>query len=131
MVEVNKKLVGVTSIKKGSLIIMDNAACKVTDVQISRPGKHGHSKCRISAVGILDDKKRIEVMPGSETVEVPIIDKKDAQVLSVAGDYANVMDMTSFETFDLKIPEELKDKVVSGMTINYWIVLGERILKGE
>ena len=78
---------------------------------------------------LIDGKKRQEVMPGHDNIEVPIIDKNTAQVLSVVGDTANVMDMESYESFDLKIPEELKDKVVSGVSVLYWDILGEKIMK--
>ena len=77
-----KKLVEVTSVKKGDTIIIDNAPCKISDTTVSRPGKHGHAKVNITAVGILDGKKRNVVMPGHDKVEAPIIEKKTAQVLS-------------------------------------------------
>jgi translation initiation factor 5A len=50
-------------------------------------------------------------------------------VLSVSGDTANVMDAESYETFDLKIPEELKADVVEGAKVLYWIILGEKVMK--
>lgn len=117
------------SVKKGDTIVIDDAACKVTNVQTSKPGKHGHAKVRVEAVGLIDEKKRQTVMPGSEDVEVPIIDKRSAQVLSVSGNKANVMDMESYETFDLKIPEELKDDVEEGKSVLYWIILSDKVMK--
>jgi len=126
---VGTKLVHVGSLKKGNYVVLEGAACIVTNTQTSRPGKHGHAKVRIEAVGILDDKKRQAVMPGHDNVETPIIDKLNAQILSISGDMANVMDMESYETFDMKIPEELKGKLTDGMTILYWDILGERIIK--
>src|SRR3989344_6002176 len=95
------KIVSANNIQKGSYIIIEGAGCKVVDVQISKPGKHGHSKVRISAMGLVDEKKRIIVLPGHDNVEVPIIEKKAAQVLSIHGDTANVMDAETYETFDL------------------------------
>jgi translation initiation factor 5A len=123
------KKVDAGSMKPGSFIVMDGAACKVVDVQISRPGKHGHAKARITAVGLLDDKKRVEVMPGHDMVEVPIIGKKTAQVLSINGDTANLMDAETYETFDLPIPSELKDQIVEGVQVLYWVVLNQRVMK--
>ena len=38
------KPVSVGTLKKGSTVVIDGAACKVTDTQISRPGKHGHAQ---------------------------------------------------------------------------------------
>ena len=123
------KNVGANSLKAGSYLIIEGAACRVGSIQISRPGKHGHAKMRIEGVGIIDGKKRIIVIPGHDSVSVPIIEKKTAQVLSVQNDIANVMDAETYETFDLNIPEELKDDCVAGCNILYWQVLNDRLMK--
>src|SRR3989344_5478666 len=123
------KMIGANQVQKGSFIILEGAACKVVDVEISKPGKHGHSKVRVSAVGLVDEKKRGVVMPGHDNVEVPIIEKRNAQVLSVQGDTANVMDSETYETFDLKVPEEFKGQVVEGISILYWVVLSDKVMK--
>ena len=123
------KMVGANQVQKGSFILLDGVACKVVDVEISKPGKHGHSKVRISAIGLVDDKKRIDVMPGHDNVEVPIIEKRNAQVLSVQGEMANVMDSDTYETFDLKIPEEFKDQLKDGMSVLYWDIMNEKVIK--
>lgn len=123
------KTITANNVQKGSFIILEGVACKVVDVEISKPGKHGHSKVRISAVGLVDDKKRIAVMPGHDNIEVPIIEKRTAQVLSVHGDVANVMDSETYETFDLKISEEFKGQVVEGSSVLYWTILNEKVIK--
>ena len=123
------KMVGANQIQKGSFILLGGIACKVVDVEISKPGKHGHTKVRISAIGLVDDKKRIEVMPGHDNVEVPIIEKRSAQVLSVKGDTANVMDSETYETYDLKIPEEFRSKITDGMSVLYWDIMNEKVIK--
>lgn len=123
------KMVSANNVQKGSFIILDGAACKVVDVEISKPGKHGHSKVRVSAVGLTDDKKRVVVMPGHDNVEVPIIEKRNAQVLNVHGDMANVMDSETYETFDLKIPDEFKEQVAEGASVLYWTIMDEKVIK--
>jgi len=119
----------VSSLQRGSYIVLDGVACKVTDTQVSRPGKHGHAKVRLSAIGLIDNKKRVVVMPGHDNVEVPIIEKKNAQVLSIQGNIANVMDSVTYETFDLEIPEELKSDVVEGAIVLYWVILDKKVMK--
>jgi translation initiation factor 5A len=119
----------VGSLKKGSNVVIDDVACTVTDLSVSRPGKHGHAKVNFMAVGILDGRKRNVVMPGHDDVDVPLIEKKNAQVLSVSGTHANVMDSENFETFDIEIPEELQGQVTEGVTVLYWEILSDRILK--
>ena len=124
-----KKLVSIGSLKKGDTAIIDDAPCKITDVTISRPGKHGHAKVNLTAVGILDQKKRNIVLPGHDKIEVPIIEKKNAQVLSISGNKANVMDSETYETFDMDIPEELKAEVHEGVEVLYWTIMGIKVMK--
>ncbi|MBS3123846.1 translation initiation factor IF-5A [Candidatus Woesearchaeota archaeon] len=123
-----KKLADVGSLKKGDTLIIDNAPCKITDLATSRPGKHGHAKVNLMAVGILDGKKRNVVMPGHDRVEVPIIEKKSAQVLSVSGKKASVMDTENFETFEMEIPEDLEG-VKEGVEVLYWQIMGQKVMK--
>ena len=126
------KPVDVHSIKPGKYIVMEGVPCLVKDIKSSAPGKHGHAKFRIEAVGIFDNKKRVEVKSGHTRCEVPVIEKKNAQVLSVAGDKIQVMDMETYETFELDMPEEqeLKDKINPGLEVVFWDVMGTRQVKG-
>lgn len=119
----------VGTLQKGNYVVVDGVACIVQDTQTSRPGKHGHAKVRLVATGIIDGKKRELVMPGHDNIDVPIIEKKTAQVLSVNNGKANVMDAETFETFDLDIPEDLKDQVMDGSNILYWVILNDKVLK--
>ena len=123
------KMTSVGSLQKGNYVILEGAACRVSDTQVSRPGKHGHAKVRLTAVGLMDGKKRITVMPGHDNIEVPIVEKKTAQVLSIQGDVANVMDSETYETFDLEVPDELKEQVVEGVNVLYWEILNDKIMK--
>ncbi len=123
------KFSSVGSLQKGNYVIIDGVACKVSDTQMSRPGKHGHAKVRLTAVGLIDEKKRVVVMPGHDNINVPIIDKKTAQVLSISGDTANIMDSETYETFDIKIPNELKDQITEGCNILFWDILGDKVMK--
>lgn len=125
----DKKSVSVGSLKKGDTIIIDDAPCKITDTATSRPGKHGHAKVNLMAVGLLDGKKRNVVMPGHDKVEAPIVEKKSAQILSVSGNKANVMDVDSYETFEMDIPEELQGQVHEGSEILYWLLMGVKVMK--
>ncbi|HIH32308.1 TPA: translation initiation factor IF-5A [Candidatus Woesearchaeota archaeon] len=119
----------VGTLQKGNYVIVDGAACIVQDTQTSRPGKHGHAKVRLVAVGMIDGKKRELVMPGHDNIDVPIIEKRTAQVLSITNDKANVMDSETFETFDLTVPEELKDSCSEGSNVLYWVILNDKVMK--
>jgi|SRR3989344_811275 len=123
------KQVQVTSLKPGRYVVIDGIACKINKMDISKPGKHGHAKCRIEAVGLIRGEKKVIVLPGHDKLDSPVIEKKSAQVLSVNENTASVMDEESFETFDLEIPEELGGKVMEGSKVLYWIVLDEKVMK--
>ena len=124
-----KKLVGIGTVKKGDTIIVDNAPCKITETATSKTGKHGHAKVNLMAVGILDGKKRQLLMPAHDKIEVPIIEKKSAQVLSIAGNKANVMDTDSYETFEMDIPEDIQGQVKEGDEVMYWTIMGMKVIK--
>jgi translation initiation factor 5A len=123
------KFASIGSLQKGSYVIIDGIASKVFSTETSRPGKHGHAKVRLVGVGLIDGKKREVVKPGHDNVEVPIIEKKNAQVLSISGNKANVMDLESYETFDLDIPDELKADIKENANVLYWQILDEKIMK--
>jgi len=124
-----KKLTSIGELKKGDTLIIDGAPCKIISMQVSRPGKHGHAKVNLMAVGVIDGKKRNLVMPGHDKVEVPIVEKKNAQVLSISGNIANVMDSETYETFDMEIPEELQGQVKEGSEVLYWVLMSQKIMK--
>ena len=115
--------------KPGTYILVDGAACVVRSQDISKTGKHGASKARIEAVGVIDDKKRILVKPGHEKFDVPLIEKKKGQVLSIEGDNANLMDVESFETLTVAIPADLKESITEGLQVEYWDVEGQKVIK--
>ena len=123
------KVAAIGSLNKGNYVVIDGEACRVTDIQVSRPGKHGHAKVRLVGVGIIDGRKREVVKPGHDNVEVPIVDKRNAQVLAITGKSANVMDSETYETFDMEIPDELKSDVKDGVTVLYWVILTQKVMK--
>jgi len=122
------KLINATEAKIGTNIIIEGAPCSVRSQDISKTGKHGASKVRIEAIGLLDDKKRVIAIPGHERFEVPLIEKKKGQVLSV-GDNASVMDLDSFETIDIQISSDLREQIKEEAQVEYWIIDGVKIIK--
>lgn len=123
------KLINAHDIKEGTSIIVDGAPCTARGNDISKTGKHGASKCRIECIGVIDGKKRIVAVPGHERFEVPLIEKKRGQILSVSGDTASVMDSESFETLEIPISEEIRQDVSEGKQAEYWLVDGVKVLK--
>jgi len=124
-----QKVIDATEMRVGSYLIIDGGSYQVKKMDISKTGKHGHAKVRYEAVSVMTGKKKVQVVPGHDKFEVPMIDKRQAQVLSISGDHANLMDNESFENFELPISEEMKGSVAEGSTVEYWDVEGEKLIK--
>jgi len=123
------KVIEATEMRTGTYLLIDGGAFQVKKFDISKTGKHGHSKVRFEAVSVMTGKKKVQVVPGHDKFEVPMIDKRKAQVLSISGGHANLMDSENFENLELPIPEVLKESVNEGSTIEYWDVEGEKLIK--
>lgn len=118
----------IRELKIGRYMVIDDEPCKIIELTTSKPGKHGEAKARIVAVGIFDGTKRSVVHPVTHKVQVPIIDKRTAQVVSIQGEEAQLMDMETYEMFNIAIPEELKAKVEPGKEIQYQDAMGRRMI---
>ncbi|RBQ24101.1 Translation initiation factor 5A [Candidatus Methanobinarius endosymbioticus] len=120
----SKKVVEVKTLKVGKYVVLDGEASKITSLSTSSPGKHGAAKARLEAVGIFDNQKRSIVKPVDTKIDIPIIDKRVGQVLSLMGSDVQLMDMESYETLELPIPDELKDQISEGVEVDYIKALG-------
>lgn len=124
------------SIKRGSYILVDEEPCQVLDLSHSKTGKHGHAKIRMEVIGLFDKKKRSPVMPSTHKIQVPIIDKRNAQVITIEGVEMSVMDKETFVTLSIPKPEKeehlkkLEEIVAAGKTaeVEYWIVMNRFIV---
>jgi len=123
------KVIDATEMRLGTFILIDGVAHQVKKMDVSKTGKHGHAKVRFEAVSAFTGKKKVMVIPGHDKFEVPMIDKRVAQALSVSGNTVSLMDNESFENFDLEIPEELQGEVNDGAEVEYWDIEGEKLLK--
>lgn len=124
----SKKVVEVKTLKVGKYVILGGEASKIVGIQTSSPGKHGAAKARIDAVGIFDKQKRTLVKPVDAKVDVPMIDKRAAQVLALMGTNVQLMDLESYDTFEVPIPEDLKDNLAEGVEVGYIVAMGQKKL---
>ncbi|MCX6746890.1 MAG: translation initiation factor IF-5A [Candidatus Pacearchaeota archaeon] len=122
------KIINATEMKVGTNIIFEGESCTVKKIDISKTGKHGHSKARVEAAGIISGQKKVFVVPGHERIEVPIVNKRKGQVLSI-GEKISIMDLESFETLEVNCPEEVKQEIEVNSNVEYWDVEGEKIIK--
>ena len=124
-----EKVGEVKDLKVGSYVMIDDEPCKVSKITKSKPGKHGSTKARVEAVGVFDNKKRTLLKPTSASCQIPIILKKGAQVVSITGNVAQLMDLGDYSMFETEIPEGLKDKIHPGGEVEYWEIGNRKMIK--
>ena len=116
------------ALKEGSFVVIDNIPCRVVSMDKSKTGKHGSAKVRIVAMGIFDGIKRNILAPADQRVDVPIVEKKSAQVIAIMPDTIQLMDLANYETFEIRKPkeDEIAAKLASGAEVEYWDILNEK-----
>lgn len=75
------------SIKVGDYLCIVNYPCKITHVDISKPGKHESSKMHFVGIDIITGKKHDHITPSSKDVSVPVIVKKEYLLMDTMEEY--------------------------------------------
>ncbi|HVL87216.1 MAG TPA: translation initiation factor IF-5A [Candidatus Thermoplasmatota archaeon] len=119
----------VRELKEGRYMVVDEEPCRILSIDHSKPGKHGAAKARIEVVGLFSKKRASYIGSVTDKVQVPLIDKRTAQVIALMGDNVQLMDMQTYETFELPAPEDDEGEKVSlepGKEIMYIEAMGRR-----
>lgn len=117
------------SVKEGSYVILDGEPCRVVELEKSKPGKHGSAKVRLVGISIFTGSKKSYVSPAESRIEIPMIDKRSGQIISVMDNSVQVMDLQTFEVFETPKPSEeemsqLGGQLSPGVEVEYWSVMG-------
>jgi translation initiation factor 5A len=114
------------SLKEGSYIVIDGEPCKVVEVEKSKPGKHGSAKVRLTGIAIFTGSKKTVIGTVDTHIEVPMIDKRAAQVISATPTSVQLMDLQSFEVTETTTPTEpeFQGKMLPGVEVEVWAVMG-------
>ena len=113
----------IRELKVGRYVNIDDEPCKILSISTSKPGKHGSAKANIDAASIFTGAKKSLVGPVSTKVQVPIIDKRKAQILSVQGDEVQIMDLETFETFTMPINDDHESILADGAEVMYLVAM--------
>jgi len=116
----------VGDLKVGSYAIVDDEPSQIVSLQKSKPGKHGSAKYRCSAISLFDGSKKSFVSPTDASIQIPIVEKNSAQVVSMGPTSVQLMDLESYEVFDVARPadEEIASKLEAGKEVEYWKIMG-------
>jgi translation initiation factor 5A len=126
VVENLSKPTSVGSLKKGQSIVINGEPYKIVSLEKSKPGKHGSAKARITAIHVFNNTKKSIVSPVNAKIDVPLIEKRTAQVVYMEDDSVQLMDLESYESFFALKPteKEMLDKLSANVEVEYWNVLG-------
>lgn len=116
----------VRELKEGRYMVIDDEPCKILSITTSKPGKHGEAKARIEAMGIFDGNKKSVVYPVRHKVQVPLIDKRQAQIVAIMGAEVQLMDLETYEMFHLPITDDVKDDLKPGSDILYLVAMDRK-----
>ncbi len=112
------KFFNVGQLREGGYVMIDGFVCQIKTMEKSKPGKHGSAKARVTAMGVFDNQKRNLMAPVHADAEVPVVDRGNAQVIAVMGGQIQIMDVTSYETFNVPKPTDIKD-LAAGDEVEY------------
>jgi len=115
-------------LKPGKFILIDGVPCRVVEIDTSSPGKHGAAKMRVTAVDIFTGAKKTLLKPSSGDIEVPVISKTKAQVVSITGTMAQLMDLSSYETYEVPIPEDMKGSIKQGVEVEVMETMSKKAI---
>jgi translation initiation factor 5A len=115
-------------LRNGRYVLIDGVPCRVVEIETSAPGKHGSAKMRVTAIGLFDSHKKTIIKPSSADIEVPILKKRKAQVVSITGTNVQLMDSETYEVYELPIPEEFAGKLVAGTEVETVEAMGQRAI---
>src|SRR5436853_3813660 len=102
----SKEQMEIRELKEGRFMLIDDEPCKIDSIEKSKPGKHGASKARIEGRSIFTGAKRTLLGTVTDKVWVPVVDRRQAQLISFHGGQAQLMDKETFETFEMTVPDE-------------------------
>lgn len=129
----------IQKLKTGQYMMDGSEPCVIKSTERSKSGKHGHAKVRVVCVGLFDDNKRSLTIPSGHMVEIPEIIKGNAQINFIEDTSINIMDLESYESFDVDWPkeEELSKKLkelqanpdmISTTQVDYWQLAGKTLI---
>ncbi|ACL11149.1 MULTISPECIES: translation initiation factor IF-5A [Desulfurococcus] len=119
------------NLKVGSFIVIDGEPCRIVEMSRAKTGKHGSAKANVVAIGLFSKAKKTLVAPVDTQVEVPVIEKHVGQIIADMGTMYQVMDMETYETFEVEkdsIEEDIRNKLGVGSEVEYWVVMGKRLI---
>lgn len=121
-------MLGVTDLKKGTLITLEGTPYRVTDYAQKQMGRGG-SIVNVKLKSLLDGRVLDRTFKGAEKVEPADVENRQVQYLYNDGDTFFFMDQSSFEQFEVPgdIVDDGKHFLLEGAEVNLQLFSGNPI----
>merc|ERR1712176_1257632 len=105
-----------SALRKNGFVVIKNRPCKIVEMSTSKTGKHGHAKVHLVAIDIFTGKKLEDLCPSTHNMDVPVVRRRDFQLIGMDDEFLSLMDDSGDTREDLKCPEgtvgdEIRDAI--------------------
>lgn len=101
-------------IKIGMIILLDNHPCKIISIDISKTGKHGHSKAVFTGFDIFTNKKYTDMCPTSHNIYAPYVQTSVWTFVCMLDDqFCSLVNENGETREDLELPNFINPKGVN------------------
>jgi translation initiation factor 5A len=111
-------------LKKGECIIINNGIYKITRKEVVAVGTHSHSKTKIYVVPIEGGGEKNYIYNHQDKVEIPEIENRVGQIISIGENSLQVMDTKTYETLEVLSNQEILDKAEEGKILFFFTYQG-------
>lgn len=95
------------SIKKGSYCMLKGNPCKVIEIAVSKPGKHGSAKIHVTGIDIFTNKKIDDIFSTAGTAWAPNVTKVEYEVADISDDgFVSLIEKDNTLKEDIKLPAD-------------------------
>jgi translation initiation factor 5A len=104
--------ISVNHLKKGGYVMLQGRPCKVVEIKISKPGKHGPAKANIAGSDLFTGDRLVAHLPTSHDIEVPLVKRQDYQLINIDGRNTQLLDLQGNMREDVEIgTSEVNERV--------------------
>lgn len=101
-----------SALRKNGIVMIKGHPCKICEMSTSKTGKHGHAKVHLVGIDIVTNKKYEDICPSTHNMEVPLVKKRDYQVIDMDADYyLTLMDDNGGTKHDLKVCDDVGEQI--------------------
>ncbi|KAK2964101.1 putative Eukaryotic translation initiation factor 5A [Blattamonas nauphoetae] len=97
----------VNDVRIGTVVAMRDRPSKVVETKISKPGKHGSAKMKITSIDLFNGKKYEAIYQTSRSIPQPDVIRADYQLTDIDDDgFCSLMGEDGIMREDLQIPAD-------------------------